>query len=182
MRKRNLMFACLIASSLLIFNIQFALAHETITAGDYQIEVGWLSEPPIAGQMNGIIVNITKGADEEPVEGISNLVVSVTYGGQSKALLLQPLGEDTPGQFVAPVLPSIPGQYTVQLSGKLGDTDMSTKVEPEKVQAPEVIQFPLVEVSSQNNGLGLPGWLALLGILLGFVGIGIGTLAYRKNR
>jgi hypothetical protein len=182
MRKRSLLIACLIASILVILNFQFAFAHESVTAGNYQIEIGWLTEPPIAGQMNGIIVNVIKGADEEPVEDVSDLVVSVVYGDQTRALLLQPLGEDTPGQFVAPILPTIPGQYTLQLSGKLGDTDVSAEVEPEKVQTPEMVQFPLVGSSAQNAGLGLAGWLALLGILLAIVGIGIGVMALRKNR
>ena len=182
MRKRNLLTACLIASILAMLNFQFAFAHENVTAGNYQIEIGWLTEPPIAGQMNGIIVNVTQGAEEEPVENVSDLVVSVAYGGQTRALLLQPLGEDTPGQFVAPILPTIPGQYTVQISGKLGDTDVSAEVEPEKVQTPEMIQFPLAGSSAQNEGLGLAGWLALLGILLATVGIGVGVMALRKNR
>ena len=116
------------------------------------------------------------------MENVSDLVVSVAYGDQTRALLLQPLGEDTPGQFVAPILPTIPGQYTVQLSGKLGDTDVSAEVEPEKVQRQEVVQFPIVEPSSQNVGLGLAGWLAVLGILLAIVGIGIGVIALRKDR
>ena len=182
MRKRNLLTACLIASILTILSFQFAFAHETVTAGNYQIEIGWLTEPPISGQMNGIVVNITQGAEEQPVEDVSDLVVSVVYGDQTRALLLQPLGEDTPGQFVAPILPTIPGQYTVQLSGKLGDTDLSAEVEPEKVQRQEVVQFPIVEPSSQNGGLGLAGWLAVLGILLAIVGIGVGVMALRKDR
>ena len=181
MRKRSVLIGCMIAAFLLILNFKLAFAHETVTTGDYQLEIGWLTEPPIAGQMNGIIVNVTKG-DEEPVEDVSDLVVKVAYGGQVKALLLQPLGEDTPGQFIAPILPAIPGQYTVQLSGKLRDTNVSADVEPEKVQAPEVIQFPVVEASSQNTGFGLPGWLALVGIVFGLVGIGIGLMALRKNR
>ena len=180
MKRRNLLVTCLIALFLLIFNFQSALAHEAVTAGDYQLEVGWLTEPPVANQMNGIIVNVTLG-EEEPVENVQDLVVSVAYGGQVKALLLQPLGEDTPGQFVAPILPTIPGQYTIQLSGRLGDTDVSAEVEPEKVQTPDVIRFPLVDSSSQNAGLGISGWLAVLGIILGLAGIVVGTIAFRKN-
>ena len=165
---------------LLLLNFQNALAHEGITVGDYDLEVGWLTEPPITGQMNGIIVNVTTG-DEEPVEDVSNLTVSVSYGGQSKSLILQPLGEDTPGQFVAPILPMVQGQYTVHLGGKLGDTDVSADVEPEEVDAPDAIQFPLVDTSSQNNGFGLSGWLAVLGLILGLAGTGMGFVALRRK-
>ena len=180
MKKRNVLVGCLIASILLILNFQLVFAHETVTAGDYQLEIGWLTEPPITSQVNGIIVNVSKG-EEEPVEDVSDLVVNVAYGGQVRALLLQPLNEDTPGQFVAPILPTIPGQYRVQLSGKLGDTVVSAEVELERVQAPEVIQFPIVEASSQSSSLGLTGWLALLGIVLGITAIVISMMALRKN-
>jgi hypothetical protein len=181
MNKKIVLPACLTALILLMLNFQLAFAHETIIIGDYQIEIGWVTEPPIAGQMNAIVVNVSKGA-EQPVEDVSDLIVSVTYGGQSKTLTLQPLGEDTPGQFAAPILPSIAGQYTVRLSGKLGSTDVSANVEPEAVQIPDVIQFPLVEASSQTPGFGLIGWLALLGVVLGLAGIGVGVMALRKSR
>jgi len=179
--KKNLMFpALLVVFILLVINSQNAFAHEGITVGDYDLEIGWLTEPPITGQMNGIIVNVTTG-DEEPVENVSNLTVSVSYGGQSKALILQPLGEDTPGQFIAPILPAVQGQYTVHLGGKLGDTDVSADVDVEEVQSPVAIQFPIVDASSQSSGFGLTGWLAVLGLVFGVTGTGIGVMALRKK-
>ena len=165
---------------LLALNFQFVFAHEGITIGDYDLEIGWLTEPPITGQMNGIIVNVTTG-DEEPVEDVSNLTVSVLYAGQSKALILQPLGEDTPGQFVAPILPAAQGQYTVHLGGKLGDTDVSADVDVEKVDSPIAIQFPIVDASSQSSGFGLTGWLSIVGIILGLAGTIMGGMALRKK-
>ena len=180
MNKKIVLPASLIVLLVLIFNFQNVLAHETINVGDYQIEIGWVTEPAIAGQMNAIVVNVFIG-DEEPVEDVSNLVVSVEYGGQSKTLTLQPLGEDTPGQFVAPMLPTIPGEYTVKLGGKLGDTDVSAEVQPEAVDVPDTVQFPLVEASSQNSGLGVTGWLSIVGVVLGLAGFGMGFMALRKK-
>jgi hypothetical protein len=53
-----------------------ALAHEGITAGNYTIEYGWLDEPPVAGQDNAIILNISGHADagHEEMEGAISLV------------------------------------------------------------------------------------------------------------
>ncbi len=54
-----------------------ALAHEGITAGNYTIEYGWLDEPPVAGQDNAIIINISGHADDsshEEMEGAISLV------------------------------------------------------------------------------------------------------------
>jgi len=180
MNKKIILSACFIASFLLVLNFRFVFAHEGITIGDYDLEIGWLTEPPITGQMNAIVLNVTKG-EEEPVEDVSNLTVSVSYAGQSKALILQPLGEDTPGQFIAPILPAAQGQYSVHLGGKLGDTDVSADVEPEEVQSPVGIQFPIVDASSQNSGLGLTGWLAVLGLIFGLVGTGMGLMALLKK-
>ncbi|MCB9112952.1 MAG: hypothetical protein H6634_17045 [Anaerolineales bacterium] len=180
MNRKFLVSACFIALLFLFLNFQLAFAHEAVNAGDYVIEIGWVTEPPIAGQMNAIVVNVSKG-EEEPVEDVADLTVSVKYGDQTKLLTLQPLGEDTPGQFVAPILPSIPGQYTVVLGGKLGDTDVSAEVQPEEVAIPDTVQFPLQPTADQTSGLGLAGWLGVLGVLLGLIGIGLGAAALRKK-
>src|SRR6186997_1097056 len=117
MKKRNLSIAGLICLIALALNFQLALAHQSITVGDYTLEIGWLSEPPIVGQQNAIVVNVSTTSGGQPVEDVSSLTVTVSYGGQDKTLTLQPLGEDTPGQFVAPIVPTVPGQYTIKLGG-----------------------------------------------------------------
>src|SRR6266487_4223498 len=142
MKQKNLAVAGLICLIGLVLNFQLALAHESVTVGDYTIEIGWVNEPPIGGQQNAIVVNVSTTSDERPVEDVSSVTVTVSYGGQSKQLTLQPLGEDTPGQFVAPILPTVAGQYTISLGGKLADTDVKVDVEPEEVQTADTLQFP----------------------------------------
>ena len=83
MNKKIVLPACFVVLFLLILNFQNVFAHEAINVGDYQIEIGWVTEPAVAGQMNAVVVNVTT-ADEAPVENVSDLVVSVEYGGQSK--------------------------------------------------------------------------------------------------
>jgi len=181
MKKTTLLNACLITLIALLLNFQLALAHETITVGDYEIEVGWVNEPPVAGQMNGIAVNVTNTSSSEPVEDVSSLTITVSYGGQSKELSLEPLGEDTPGQFQAAILPTIPGQYTITFGGQLGDTPVDSDVEPEEVAAADAIQFPNVEPASESAKAGAAAWLTWLAILLGLVGVGLGVIALRKK-
>src|SRR5262245_24050589 len=120
MNKKSFTIASLIALVALLLNVQLVLAHESVTVGDYEIEVGWANEPPVAGQVNGIAVNVTNTSSNEPVEDVSSLTITISYGGQSKELSLEPLGEDTPGQFRAALLPTIPGKYTVTFGGQLG--------------------------------------------------------------
>ena len=182
MNKKKLWIASLTSLIALVLNFQLALAHESVTVGDYEIEYGWLNEPVIVGQMNAfiMIVSDTSSGEAQPVEDVSGLTVTVSYGGQNKTLTLQPLGEDTPGQFVAPILPTIPGQYALIFGGKLGDTDVNNvEVEPEEVETADTIQFPLVA----STGTGAEtSWLTWLSLFIGLIALGLGMMAVRKTR
>jgi hypothetical protein len=184
MNKKKLWAAGLISLIALILNFQLALAHESVTVGDYEIEYGWLDEPVIVGQQNAVVVNVanTSGGDAQPVEDVSALTVTVSYGGQSKTLTLQPLGEDTPGQFVAPILPTVPGQYTLTFGGKLGDTDVNNvEVEPEEVETADALQFPSVTSSEQSANIGMMNWLIYLSLLIGLISLVLGVMPRRKR-
>lgn len=108
MNKKLCIPACLMALITSLFSYQTAYAHESITVGDYEIEIGWLSESPVAGQMNGFEISVsnTSSGAAQPVEDISSLVVTVTYGGQRKQLTLEPAGDDAPGQSAVRYLPN----------------------------------------------------------------------------
>jgi hypothetical protein len=181
---RKVVVSCLLAAMLASVCLGTASAHTTVTSGPYDIEIGWVNEPPIIGQMNAIVVNISDHASGAASEAdVSGLTVTVSYGGQSKALTLQPLGEDTPGQYVAPILPTIPGLYTVDVTGKLADTDVKVEVQPEEVQAADTVQFPNPAASQAQGGtgFGLTGWLAVAGLVFGLAGLVVAMLAWRKT-
>jgi hypothetical protein len=182
MDMKKLWQAGLIAFIVLILNFQLASAHEGVTVGDYEIEIGWVNEPPIVGQHNALVVNVsnTSGGTVQPVEDISALTVTISYGGQSKTLTLQPLSEDTPGQFVAPLIPTVAGEYMVALGGKLGDTDVNAEIHPEEVVPADILQFP--SVSQPNGDAGETSWLTWLALFTGLIGIGLGVTALRKPR
>lgn len=181
MKKKNLMLAGLISLVSLLLTVQIVLAHESVTAGNYEIEYGWINEPPIVGQRNAFVINIADTTAEGADIDVSNLTVKVSYGGQSKDLELQPLGEDTPGQFVAPILPTVAGVYTLELGGKIGDTDVSISVEPEEVESADALQFPSVGQEAQSAGLGMSNIFAIAGFVFGLGGLVLGFVAYRKR-
>ena len=183
MNNKKLWTAGLISFIVLILNFQMAFAHEGVTVGDYEIEVGWLNEPPIVGQQTAIIVIVsdTSSGEAQPVEDVSALTVTISYGGQSKVLTLQPLGEDTPGQFVAPIIPTVAGEYMVTLGGKLGDTEVSAEVHPEEVESADVLQFPNIP-DPQSSNADETSWLTWLALFTGLIGIGLGVNALRKPR
>ena len=92
MKKKFLWLALLVVFVTLSLNVQSALAHESITVGDYTLEVGWLTEPPVVGQHNAIVVNVSTSG-EQPVEDISSLTLTISYGGRETALTLEPVDE-----------------------------------------------------------------------------------------
>jgi len=185
MLSKKIVVSCLLALTLIFISFRSASAHTKVNAGPYDIEIGWLNEPPIIGQMNAIVVNISDHASgTASKDDVSGLTVTVSYGGQSKILTLQPLGEDTPGQYVAPMLPTIPGLYTVDVTGKLGAADVKVEVQPEEVQSIAAVQFPMpISTPSQSSGsFSVAGWLAGAGLLAGLAGLVVAILAWRKAR
>lgn len=180
--------AFLLALLALLLNFQSAFAHESITLGNYEIVYGWVNEPPIAGQLNGIeiFVNDTSGGAEQPVEEqiVDSLVVELTYGGESKTLTLEPVF-DAPGAFDATVVPTIPGVYSLKFSGTMRDTAVEAEVELEEVQATDAVAFPggaSTASTDQNKVTGTADWLVWLSFLLALIGIGLGVAALRKAR
>ena len=133
--------------------------------------------------MNAIVMNLTTsdGKSTPVTDPTTGLTMTVSYGGQSKALTLQPLGEDTPGQYDAPMLPAVAGLYTVDVTGKLGTTAVKVEVQPEEVQSPDSVQFPIVSAASTGNSFGLTGWLALAGLVIALAALVLAMLGLRKS-
>jgi hypothetical protein len=160
-------------------------AHQTITVGDYSVEYGWVNEPAVAGQPNAVVINLTSAQTQAAAIDVSAFTVQAVFGGQNKALTLQPLGENTPGQYIAPITPTRPGKYTIHLGGKIGTTAFNTDVQPEEVQTADVVQFPVVEAGQLANTTAgsapLPAWIAILGVLFGVVGTVLGLIALTRR-
>ena len=192
---RSLVGIALLGSLLLLPGT--ASAHTTVIVGKYAVEIGWVNEPPIAGQSNDVVVNVA-GAPTEgsaPAAGaaptqidpasidVSKLVVTAEYGGQRKQLAIQPLGEDTPGQYIAPMTPTRAGIYTIHLSGMVGEAAIDKDVQPEEVQTPDMVQFPRLpgDQSSNSSGSGLAGWLGIAGVVLGAIGAVSGLMALTRK-
>jgi hypothetical protein len=157
-----------------------ASAHETVTAGDYAVEYGWLSEPAVVGQPNAVVINISKS--DEPLDiDPSSLVVEAQYGGQTKTLELQPLSEDSVGEYIARLTPMKMGQYTVHITGSLGDQSLDLSVQPEDIQSSDVVEFPAVTAPATSS-FGLTGWLAVVALVLGLLGSGFGVAAWFRKK
>jgi hypothetical protein len=173
-------------------------AHTTVPAGgNYDLEYGWSAEPALVNQPNSIIINISEhGVDVEdtPAPGapefvvdVSALKVEVDYGGQTKALQLQPLPDGAAGQYVASFIPTKAGQYAVKITGKLtgsvGDADVNLTVNPEDVETVDAYAFPVIATTdSLANSFGLTGGLAVAGLVAGLIGIALGAVALNQKK
>ncbi len=181
MKSRVFIVASVVVMIAALFSFQAASAHTTVHVGDYDVEVGWVDEPPIVGQRNAVVVNVSNTKNTSENVDISKLSVDVTYGGYTKMLTLQPLSEDTTNQYIAPILPTIPGQYTVQLRGQLDTMNITQDVQPEEVVPADTLMFPAAAAAQQSSSMSWSQWLSIIGLIAGLAGLILAILAFRKS-
>lgn len=108
-----------------------AEAHERRMVGPYQLVVGWLSEPAIAGTVNAVDFRVTdpRSTPPKPVEGLQDTVtVDVFQGGLSTPLSLKLRARfGQPGAYAAEVIPTRAGDYRFVFKGRIEQTELSTK-------------------------------------------------------
>ena len=166
-----------------------AFAHQTVTVGDYNMEYGWVNEPAVVGQPNAVVINITpknfaaSGGAQPPDQDVSAMTIMAMFGGQNKMLSLQPLAENTPGQFIAPITPMRPGVYTIHLGGKIGTTNFNNDVTPEEVKTSDVVQFPVLDTAAAPAAPAMNVWaiVSIAGFLLGAVGTVLGLMLMMRK-
>lgn len=125
-----------------------ASAHDHRDVGEYTLTVGFINEPAIQGDTNGIWLEVMKG--DEPVTGLADtLTAQVLYGAQTRDFALVPVfGED--GVYQAVFIPTEPGDYTFRFFGQVEGTeiDESFTSSPEgfdSVQPRADLEFPGAE-------------------------------------
>ena len=181
-----------------------ALAHEHRTVlTNYEFVVGWLNEPALAYEPNGLSLRITlfpNGVPEEeseeaeaegqPVEGLEEtLQAEIIAGGgaQTRELSLDPAFND-PGHYESVIIPTVPGDYTFHIFGDLegqeidesftsGPETFSVIEEVNELQFPEQLQAP----STSGGTRGTPASESSSSSddtarALGIVGIIVGVL------
>ena len=128
-RSRRLGIAMSFAAVAAALIVGSAQAHVLKDFGPYSVALGWVHEPTYVGQLNAVQV-VVKDAKGKPVTDIGDgdLKVVVSVGGQDSAALdlVPTYDEDTglgiPGDYEAPLVPTVPGDYTFHLTGKIHDT------------------------------------------------------------
>jgi hypothetical protein len=143
-----------VAFLLLLAMAQPVLGHIVVDVGTDHLAIGWAHEPTYVGEQNAVEVFVTD-ADSKPVADLTpdDLKVVISTGGQqSDALALSPsfdedTGLGTPGDYLAPIIPTAPGDYTFHVTGSVHGTAVdqtatSSDSTFDSAVAPTVIQFP----------------------------------------
>jgi hypothetical protein len=135
--------------SFLAFNLQPALAHEEVVFGDIRIVGGWVNEPPLANQLNGIVLIISQVSNGQPVNNaLAQLDVTVQKGAENMPLNFQPTEEA--GSYTATILPTQTGQYAIVMRGTVAGQAIDGQIEIEDVE--DTARFTFPPVASTEGG------------------------------
>src|SRR6185295_17001038 len=141
----------LLVMSFFTFNPSPALAHVAMISGNISIVGGWVDEPPLVGQFNGIELDITRVSDGQPItNAVAQLDISVEKGTLTRSLDFLP--QEEPGIYVAEILPTQTGQYSVVIKGTVAGQAIDGQIEIEDVEDTARFNFP----PASNNSSEIP--------------------------
>lgn len=169
----------------LVLSAGLASAHEHKTVGDYALTVGFLNEPSIDEQPNGLDFRVAEGTGDnaKPVEGLASTIkAEVKFGGQTMPLTLQPVF-NVPGSYKANFIPTAPGTYTFHISGTINNTpvDETFTSGPDTfsdVEDASAMQFPtkVDSIASVSQTAHDASDTADSARVFGIIGIAVGVL------
>ena len=153
--------ALLVAGSLIVAFVFFtsythvSFAHTSKTFGNTTIEIGWLTEPPLASDLNSIKVQVNNesNGEQSPVlNALANLTISAKYGTISKPLDFQP-SPTTDGGYEAKILPTRVGPYILVAQGDVKGQKVDGEFKIEDVESKSIFSFPdsSIDTTSSNN-------------------------------
>ncbi|TBR10742.1 MAG: PEFG-CTERM sorting domain-containing protein [Candidatus Nitrosotenuis sp.] len=167
MNKHLALLLVVTLASVSITSIHNAYAHTSQVIGDYKVEIGWETEPAVAGLDNAVTVMITPASAEdksappmsdmgnnatmdeshvdeaEPTNGItglaSNLDVSITVNDK-KTTLAMVESEETPGLYLGKLTLDETGSPTVHVFTTINGTDVEASFHPEAIDDGSLIK------------------------------------------
>ncbi|MFQ5782697.1 MAG: peptidase [Nitrosopumilus sp.] len=141
-------------------------AHKAQVVGDFKINVGWKTEPPIANEQNTIevIFSIASDFDKQryditplqsststspnDITGLAeDLEVQIRIGNGNKETITFTENSEIPGTYYGDYTPSEAGLTKINLYGKIKGSEFEASFNPEKVQ------------EGTKNSLVIPDWI-----------------------
>jgi hypothetical protein len=122
-----------------------ASAHEHVTVGEYELIVGWSSEPSIVGVPNGLDLGVEHHLANNTTEWVTGLQealnATITTGTHSALRSLEPqFGRD--GWYTFNVIPTQEGPYSFRIAGDINGTAVNVSVDVEAVVPRSDLEFP----------------------------------------
>lgn len=131
------------------FGVAFAYTVDSV--GEYRLEIGWMNEPVVSGETNGIELFVSPLEPELPLEeqefknGVAGLhkflKMQLILKDEKITLPLSP-DHNIPGKYYAYVNPTVAGFYQTNILGTIGNTTVSLSMHPPKVDERAYIEFP----------------------------------------
>ncbi|HLG72056.1 MAG TPA: hypothetical protein VK009_16680 [Chloroflexota bacterium] len=186
----------LLAISLAVPGI--ASAHEQRDVGPYHFAVGFLNEPSIVDQMNGIDLTVTTAADKKPVDGLDKtLKAEVIVGGNARSMPISLQARfGMPGKYAGYFIPTMAGSYIFHFSGTIDGQPIDQRFEsgpgrfddvqplaplqfPRKLDDPAAVQAQLADAqAAANQGRAL----GIAGVVVGLIGVAVGAAGFARRR
>jgi len=178
-----------------------AFGHTIDSVGDYRLEIGWMNEPVVSGETNGIelfVSPLEPGLaleDQEFKNGVSGLEKSLKMQlilKEDKIMLPLSADHNVPGKYYAFVNPTVSGFFQANILGSIEDTQISLSMHPPKVDERKYIEFP--ESADLTLNQLIDGHTTLVGEVndlnesvsqleksnqqmnIGYIGIGLGII------
>jgi hypothetical protein len=169
-----------VAALMAVTATPYVFAHEGREVYGYELDVGFLIEPAYEGQANAVYVAVARAGEahhetaeksnghqddhsstnEHPhagIEGVADtLTVEVTHveSGAQTRMSLQPVFEQS-GAYVAPFVPTVPGQYRFRLVGTIEETNIDEVFTSglgtfDDIKSQAIMQFPVAVPSARE--------------------------------
>jgi hypothetical protein len=134
------------------FSMQLVYGHTEIKVGNYTIEAGWSNEPALINNLNEIVISVVE--NDSPVRNaMKDLFISINYGGINKKLNFIP-SEESAGLYLADIIPSKLGTYSLNLKGAVGTQSINNDIPIEEVEDAKKLTFPVSEGSTSLENIG----------------------------
>jgi hypothetical protein len=150
MEKVALFLVVILILLFLPFNLRPALAHEEVVFGDIRIVGGWVNEPPLINQLNGILVTMTFVSNGQPINNaFAQLDITLQKGTETRPLDFQPSEEA--GTYTATILPTQTGQYAIVMRGTVAGQAIDGQIQIEDVEDTARFTFPPATTTGGGN-------------------------------
>ena len=170
-------YTFLLLSLLLIPSLGgIAYAHTVDAVGEYRIEIGWMNEPVVSGDTNGLELYVSplvacpdisiplecanSQEFQNGIEGLRKLLkIQFVYDKTQTITLPLVVDHDIPGKYYAFITPTVSGYFQANLIGKILDTPVNLSMHPPPIAERSYIEFPelsdlaLSEVIDNNTKL-----------------------------